>query len=224
MPGYQVKHERIAVGGVADIHLRSLLDRQQYADPLGEAEALGISSASWPLFGLLWPSGRVLAGEMAVRELAGLRILEVGCGLALASLVAHRRHADVTASDCHPLTRSFIDENLRLNTLPPMKYVDGNWDLHSTELGEFDLIIGSDVLYERDERGRLAGFIQRHAAASAEVLIVDPNRGNRAPFTRHMHALGFTLTETRADCVHETQPYRGRLLRYRRATVQAGTS
>ncbi|GAA5177435.1 methyltransferase domain-containing protein [Niveibacterium umoris] len=218
MPGYEVKHERIAVEGVADIHIRSLLDRQQYADPHGEAEALGISSASWPLFGLLWPSGRVLAGEMAVRDLAGLRILEVGCGLALASLIAHRRLADVTASDVHPLTRTFIDENLRLNALPPMKYADGDWATRDSELGKFDLIIGSDVLYERDEGGRLAGFIQHHAAPNAEVMIVDPNRGNRAAFTRHMAAMGFDLTETRADCMHGTEPYRGRLLRYLRHT------
>ncbi|MCX9154939.1 protein N-lysine methyltransferase family protein [Niveibacterium sp. 24ML] len=216
MPGYLVKLESIAITGVANIQIRSLLDREQFSDPLGEAEAMGISSAAWPLFGLVWPSGRVLAGEMAVRDLAGLRILEVGCGLAIASLIAHRRLADVTASDCHPLARSFINENLRLNGLPPMKYLTGDWATHSEALGRFDLIIGSDVLYERDERGQLAGFIQRHAAPSAEVLIVDPDRGNRPHFSRHMKHNGFTLTETRADCEHEAVAYRGRLLRYLR--------
>ena len=45
MPGYEVKQESIAFQGVDDLIIRSLLDRQQYADPLGEAEALGISSA-----------------------------------------------------------------------------------------------------------------------------------------------------------------------------------
>ena len=56
MPGYQTKQECVAIPGAHDLHIQSLLDRQQYADPLGEAEALGISSAAWPLFGLLWPS------------------------------------------------------------------------------------------------------------------------------------------------------------------------
>ena len=57
MPGYQTKQEHIAVRGVDDIVIRSLLDRQQFSDPLGDALAQGISSAAWPMFGLLWPSG-----------------------------------------------------------------------------------------------------------------------------------------------------------------------
>ena len=128
MPGYLLKHESIAVVGVDDLHIRSLLDRQQYSDPLGAAERLGISSASWPLFGLLWPSGAHMAARLAQRPVTpGERILEIGCGLALASLVGHRRGADVTASDCHPLAAAFLRENLRLNALAPMKYRHGQW-------------------------------------------------------------------------------------------------
>ncbi|NUN60528.1 MAG: SAM-dependent methyltransferase, partial [Burkholderiaceae bacterium] len=67
MPGYETKQERIAVAGVEHLHIRSLLDRQQFADPLGLALRLGISSATWPLFGLLWPSGAQLAARMAQR-------------------------------------------------------------------------------------------------------------------------------------------------------------
>jgi methylase of polypeptide subunit release factors len=64
---------------------------------------------------------------MQVRELGGRRILEIGCGLALASLVIHRRLGDVTASDCHPLASRFLDANLLLNDLPELKYQTGNW-------------------------------------------------------------------------------------------------
>ena len=128
MPGYQTKQERIAVAGVDDLVIRSLLDRQQFSDPRGEAERQGISAAAWPLFGLLWPSGALLAARLAARPVtAGERILELGCGLGLASLVGHRRGADVTASDCHPLAGPFLGENLRLNALAPMKYRYGHW-------------------------------------------------------------------------------------------------
>ena len=37
MPGYQTKVERIAVAGGPDLFLRSLLDRQQFSDPQGDA-------------------------------------------------------------------------------------------------------------------------------------------------------------------------------------------
>ena len=68
MPGYHTKQGRIAIAGVADLIIRSLLDREQFYDPLGEAEGLGISSAAWPLFGLLWPSAEHLAARMALRH------------------------------------------------------------------------------------------------------------------------------------------------------------
>ena len=224
MPGYQTKQERIAIAGVDDLIIRSLLDRQQYSDPLGEAERLGISSAAWPLFGLLWPSAAHLGARLARRPLQGHeRILEIGCGLALASLVGHRRGADVTASDCHPLTAAFLAANLRLNDLGPMKYLHGDWVLRAGDRadsveGRYDLIIGSDLLYERDERGVLAGFIGRHAGEACEVWIVDPGRGNRPAFNRQMAALGFGRDEEgiSTPATPLRAAYRGRVMVYRR--------
>ncbi len=228
MPGYQTKHECIGIAGADSLNIRSLLDRQQYADPFGEAEAMGISSAAWPLFGLLWPSSMELALWMVKRPLvAHERVLEVGCGLALASLVSHRRGVDVTASDCHPLASSFLIENVSLNDLAPLTYRHGNWaddelspvhDRHPIVQGRFDLIMGSDVLYERDESGQLSRFIARHAQPRAEVLIVDPNRSNRAAFNRRMANEGFALEEI--DLSHvlaDGAAYKGRMLRYLRA-------
>jgi len=237
--GYFTKQENIAVVGVADLVIRSLLDKQQFHDPLEAALRMGISSATWPLFGLLWPSGARLAERMARRPVrAGERILEVGCGLALSSLVGHRRGADMTASDCHPLAGAFLAENVRLNGLLPLKYRHGRWGhrpldsdfdhvapvaafAHAVDValsGRFELIIGSDILYERDEAGALADFIAQHAATSAEVWVVDPNRGNRAHFHRNMAALGFALTEQTLDRAARpgVAAYKGRMLSYQR--------
>ena len=47
------------------------------------------------------------------------------------------------------------------------------------------LIIGSDLLYERDTDGALAGFIACHASPAAEIWIIDPDRGNWPAFKRH---------------------------------------
>ena len=232
MPGYQTKQEHVAIAGVDDLVIRSLLDRQQFADPLDEAADLGIGSSTWPLFGLNWASGAELAARLARRPVkAGERILEVGCGLGVASLVGHRRGADMTATDSHPLAADFLLHNLRLNDLAPMKYRHGDWSvLPATPMphqragrtlrqrlrGRFDLIIGSDLLYDRDHSLALAGFIGRHARAEAEVWIVDPDRGNRGPFNRSLAGQGFTLTEQRLDrAARGVQPaYKGRLLTY----------
>lgn len=213
---YQLKFETVSGSG-DDLQLRSLLDRQQFFDPLGEAEREGISSAAWPIFGLLWPSGRVLAHVMQTFELGGKRILELGCGLGLASLVIHRRGGDITASDCHPLAADFLQENLKLNHLPTMKYQTGNWSRSNPLLGRFDLIIGSDVLYDRGQPEVLSQFIELHAQPDAEVLIVDPDRGNRVSFSRKMDSLGYSHTETRITTLPgDGGKYKGRLLSYRK--------
>jgi predicted nicotinamide N-methyase len=235
MPGYLTKQDRVSVAGVDDLVIRSLLDRQQFADPHGQALRLGISSAAWPLFGLLWPSAMYLAVRMAVRPVrAQERILELGCGLALASLVGHRRGADMTASDCHPLTSRFLLENLRLNQLPPMKYRHGHWGAWSLDrhpgaassdpglLGQFGLIMASDVLYERDEQGSFADFICQHAAQDAEVWIVDPDRGNRPAFNKQMALRGFFRTEERLrqTARADASAYKGRMMVFHRHSAQ----
>lgn len=242
VPGYQTKTERIAVNGAEDLFIRSLLDRQQYYDPAGTAQRLGICSASWPLFGMLWPSSMQLAARLAQRPVCKNElILEIGCGLAFASLVGHRRGARVTASDCHPLASSFLDHNLQLNHLHELDYRHGQWGaaMAPSELldmgievlsARYDLIIGSDLLYGRDMPEMLADFIDDHALPSAEVWIVDPNRGHRPAFNRHMAAFGFELACD--ERLHDKavanaegmlmNEYKGRLLIYQRTAGCSG--
>lgn len=213
---YRVRHDTVTVGGT-DYLIRSLLDLQQYSDPFGEAERAGIPPAGWPLFGHLWPSARVLARAMHSFDLAGKRILEIGAGLALASLVIHRRAGDLVVSDWHPLSRLFLNENLRLNKLGPLPYHRGDWTGSNPGLGSFDLIIGSDVLYERQQAGQLAAFVERHAAPAAEVIIVDPDRGNRTHFCRAMNRQGYELAARRADRLLENgEPFKGSFLSFTR--------
>ena len=99
MPGYDTHIRSIDLGGLA-YRIRSLVDIAQFADPDGNAHRVGISSSQWILFGHVWPCSRMLAHAMTCHDVSGRRILEVGCGLGLASLVLRERGADITASDC----------------------------------------------------------------------------------------------------------------------------
>ena len=191
MQKYLLKYETITIDDI-DYQIRSLRDRQQFYDHEQQAEELGITSASWPLFGVVWPASRILAATVSVLELEGKRVLEIGCGIALSSIVLHKMGIDITASDYHPLTREFLDENILRNDLSPIKYQTGNWEVDNPLLGEFDLIIGSDILYEPAHSERVSDFIDCHSNTEVEVIIVDPNRGNRAKFTKKMLALGYT--------------------------------
>jgi hypothetical protein len=79
---YQVKHETITINE-NDYLIRSLKDRQQFYDHKQQAAALGISSATWSLFGVVWPASQILAATVSMIELEGKRVLEIGCGIAL---------------------------------------------------------------------------------------------------------------------------------------------
>ena len=219
MPGYATRLLTVRLGG-HDYRIRALSDLQQFADPTGQAQRAGISSSLWSLFGQVWPSGRVLAEAMSHFDVAGKRILELGCGLGLSSLVLAQRGANVVASDHHPLAESFLAYNAGLNDLPAVTYRDLPWAVPDATLGSFDLIIGSDILYERDHAAQIAAMMLRHANPDAELLVTDPGRGNSAPFTRAMASQGYEVTEIRSrfdekDC----EPFRGRLLSYRRGTL-----
>lgn len=226
---YHTKTQTIEIAGVKDLVIRSLRDRQQFYDPQGAASRLGICSASWSLFGMLWPSSIHLASALALRPInTDEKILEIGCGLALASLVAHRRGANITASDRHPKAKKFLQNNLKLNNLPKLPFRHGQWGEHPTpsidDTGaellheKYDLIIGSDLLYEPDMPTALGRFVNLHAAEQAEVWIVDPNRGYRPAFNRKMQSLGFELSsdDVITEGTFEDERYRGRLLIYNR--------
>lgn len=214
MPGYSTRTMTVRVGA-HDYRLRVLSDRQQFADPDGHGARLGISSAQWSHFGQLWPSGRLLAEAVDSIDIQGRRILEAGCGIGLASLVLQRRGADVVASDIHPLAEAFIAYNSALNGLPAVHYRQLDWEQPLPSLGEFDLIIASDVLYERGHAELLAGVVERHARGRAEVLVADPGRGYSGAAARLLEAQGFA--HERIDvALGDAPPVQGRILRFTR--------
>jgi predicted nicotinamide N-methyase len=195
--------------GDHDYRLRTLRDRQQFSDPEGVAERAGVAPASWPLFGIVWPSGHALAEAMSTFPVEGKRILEVGCGIGLSSLVLWRRKADITASDYQPLAEEFLQFNAALNDLPPLPFHVADWGRPHPALGRFDLIIGADILYERGQPALLAGFLERHAQPRCEVVIADPGRRQWSEFSRLMAAQGYTVTETRVVLDKDSSPGEG---------------
>jgi predicted nicotinamide N-methyase len=206
--------------GDTDIHVKTLRDRQQFSDADGIAENLGISSASWPLFGIIWESSEVLAHLMHDFEIENKRILEVGCGIGLSSLVLNNRFADITATDHHPEVEAFLKENTLLNQGNVIPFTRTGWADEASDLGLFDLIIGSDLLYERDYFELLSAFIDQHANKNCEVIIVDPGRGQHAKFSKKMVALGYTHSQSKpASEKYSSQPFSGQILRYRRGVV-----
>lgn len=216
MSGYETSETCVQVGTL-QFRIKTLKDRIQYFDPDKEAEKAGVSPACWPLFGQLWPASQVLAKAVKSIAIKDRRILELGCGLALPSLVLKQRGADITASDHHPMSRHFLQKNTRLNATDSIQFEQISWQEPNKDLGKFDTLIASDVLYQQHHAELLAHAVEQLALPQAKMLLTCPGRGYRNQFARLMKAQGFELEEQRlAFAEGETAPFKGRLMIFTR--------
>src|SRR5947199_2571864 len=111
-----------------------------------------------PYWAELWPAGLALAAALPA-HLAGVRVIELGCGLGIPSLVAAARGARVTAVDWAADALALLKENAARNDLA-LEAVHADW---RTFGGSFDLALAADVLYEARNVEPLAGLLSRIA-------------------------------------------------------------
>ncbi len=145
-----------------------LIDEDEYADD----ERL-------PYWADLWPSGRALAQELADRELAGARVLELGAGLSLPSLVALACGARPLATDWYPVALAFARANAAAAGLGELETLEVDWSRPPDALfakGPFDLVVGADVAYEPRHAGQLGQLLRRVAGPASSIIIADPRR------------------------------------------------
>ena len=216
MTHLRLRYQTVEFGKI-DIHLCTLRNKQEFDDPEGIAEKLGISSASWPLFGVIWPSSLVLAHFIFDYETDSKRILEVGCGMALSSLLLNKQCADITATDYHPEAQNFLHRNALLNGSKAIVFEQTDWAAKSDDLGVFDLIIGSDLLYEDSHVDLLASFIEGHSKPTCEVIIVDPGRGRKNKLSSRMMEFGFTSSQQKPSHTgYLDKEFKGHILKFAR--------
>lgn len=216
MTNLRLSYQTIEFGDI-DIHLCTLRDRQEFFDPDGTAEKLGICSASWPIFGVVWPSSVVLAHYICNYDTESKRILEVGCGMALSSLLLNKQLADITATDYHPEARVFLRRNALLNEDKPIEFERVNWNNEKDTLGLFDMIIGSDLLYEDEHVQLLASFIENHAKPQCEVILTDPGRGRKNKLSKLLQGFGFSSSHFKPDDTeYLDEEYKGYILKFER--------
>ena len=104
-----------------------------------------------PYYVQLWDSALALSKYVLLNPqlFCGKHILELGCGLGLPSLCASKIGAKVLATDFHPDNRGFFMKNVALNKLQNIEYRELDWR-QPEQLGQFDCILGSDLIYERE--------------------------------------------------------------------------
>ncbi len=133
-----------------------------------------------PYWAELWPSALSLGEEIARRDVAGLRVVELGCGLGVPSLVAAARGAHVLATDWAEEAIELLRRNAARNALP-LEALLADWRAPEPllERAPFDLVLAADVLYERRYVDLLLELLPR---LGGEILLADPGRPFTKPF------------------------------------------
>jgi predicted nicotinamide N-methyase len=168
----------------------------------------GAEGRSAPYWAIPWPSGVKLAEALAAMDLEGRRVLELGCGLAIPSVVAARRGALVTATDGSSDAVVFAAHNLALNdAVGDVELVDWREAEELLDRAPWDLVIASDVLYLRHNVEALLRLLPRLIAGGGQAIVADPNRSGGKDFAAAARRI-FTLETTPGESVslHRMRP------------------
>jgi len=133
-----------------------------------------------PYWAELWPAGLHVAEVVADLDVRGLRVVELGCGLGVPSIVAALGGAEALATDWAPAALSLLRENGARNGVDvPTLEVDWTQPAALLERAPFDLILLADVLYEQRNVDALLELLPQ---LGPEVLLAEPGRQTAGDF------------------------------------------
>lgn len=206
--------DRVTVGTLSFDFTR-IADPNQVLDEVAEEEDRQIQRAGrrlddeqlhLPYWAELWDSaygvGRFLVGNgqwavggedrrQATAHHPPPAVLDLGCGMGLAGTVAAALGAQVCFADLETPALLFA----RLNSLPWRTRVRTrqlNWQTDRL-LERFDLILGSDILYERQQWPYLEPFWRQHLKEEGRILLGEPGRQTGDAFPSWIVGQGWHL-------------------------------
>jgi predicted nicotinamide N-methyase len=145
-----------------------------------------------PYWADVWPSALCLAERVAQLPPGG-RLLELGCGVGYICAVAAARGFDVVATDYYAEALEFTEVNLARNGLPRVRTRLVDWRHFPDDLGAFDVVVASDVLYEKAYPALVAAAIDRTLERNGLALVSDPGRRGATTFRQECQQRGLTV-------------------------------
>lgn len=146
-------------------HLGALLRRGAIHDPMRDL----------PLWAKVWPGSFVLGRFLRTQAPEGKRLLEIGAGCAICSIVAARYgFAHIVASDNVADALAFARANVLKNRLEDrieVRHLDVTAPGQDARFPQgFDIIAASELLYLDDLHRPLLKFLDRHLAPGGKAL------------------------------------------------------
>jgi predicted nicotinamide N-methyase len=156
------------------IELRRVADVDTLLDRLPKVQFR--ADERLPYWADLWPSSLALAQYLwEAVDLQGLQVLELGCGMGLAGIVAGRKGGLVTLTDYEADALMFARYNALHNRCQHTIVRHLDWQTPTLSQA-YAVLIASDILYERANFLPLLHLLQRALASHGHFIVAEPNR------------------------------------------------
>jgi predicted nicotinamide N-methyase len=151
-----------------------------------------------PYWADIWPSSTILARHFVELSKStrprnpGLG-LELGCGVGLVTTAAMMAGYDMIASDYYTDALAFTRANAFRNTgrSPQAPMID--WRHFPSDVTGIDLIVASDVLYEKEYARLLPGIFKKALAPGGMAIVADPGRVGVPDFLDECKKVGLVI-------------------------------
>lgn len=184
-------------------------DPDRVLDDVCDLESKGVRGLHVPYWAAVWESAAGVVGHLLehgrldgrpdgtldIESSERLNVLDLGCGMGLAGLLMATARPDCTVTlvdyEAHALLLAQINCHA-MRDRTSVRLCDWQTD----DLAEtFDLIVGSDVLYERDQWDFLDRFWKKHLRERGRLVLGEPMRPKADEFAAWSREHGWRVEE-----------------------------
>ncbi len=161
-----------------------------------------------PFWAELWPASLGLARYIFNNRqfLQEKSILELGAGIGLAGIAARLAGANLLQTDYAEAALRFIRANSLRNGLTEPQLLLADWR-RFPRVGQFDLILGADILYEKTLHSKIDEIITNTLKPNGIVWLADPGRDYALEFVLSMMEKGWLAKQVRVPVIYEAKTY-----------------
>jgi predicted nicotinamide N-methyase len=147
-----------------------------------------------PYWAELWHSALALS-QYLIRSgitLKGKKILEIGAGLGLPSIVAGHLGAEVTVTDYLPEAVAFAEKNWKKNNTLNATFQVVDWRTPDESFAA-DIVLAADIAYEKRMFEFIPNAFKVLCKKNGFILLTEPNRGLAEVFLKELPQQGFLI-------------------------------